>query len=205
MWRGKDLLPRRPAQSYIRTRGRVSRLRTLSSFSFESEKGTGLREELGIDGRDGAVVCVEYSFSDDSPVLWITLELRLPDFPADTRIEEYAPLAIPLRDLGRGESVTVESAAPDESPASVVLEEKSDWVLIPGAAHRIRRKDGGWVVLRYSPAGGRRWGVPFFRVARTRGKRVLEVNPFGSSVPVAGAELSGRRETFTLLLGLEDS
>jgi hypothetical protein len=205
MRRGKDLLPRRPAQSYVRIRGAAFRLRTLSSFSFESETGTGLREELGIDGRDGAVVCIEYSFRDDSPVLSIAAELRLPDFGPGTRIEEYAPLSIALRDLGRKEAVTVESAAPDESPASIVLAEGSDWVLMPGAAHRVRRSDGGWIVLRYSSPGGRRWGVPFFRVARARGGRTLEVNPFGSHAPVPGGELSGRVETFTLLLGLEDS
>jgi hypothetical protein len=205
MRRGKDLLPRRPARSYVRMRGAASCLRTLSSFSFESEAGTGLREELGFDGSNGSVVCLEYSFRDDSPVLSIAAELRLPYFTPDTRIEEYAPLAIALRDLGRNEKVTVESASPDESPASVVLAEGSGWVLMPGASHRIRRSDGGWIVLRYSSPGGRRWGVPFFRVARIRGGRILEVNPFGSYAPVPGAELSGRRETFTLLLGLEDT
>ncbi len=161
MRRGLDLLPRRPARSYLRIRGAASCLRTLSSFSFESETGTGLREELGMDGRDGAMVCIEYSFRDDSPVLSIAAELRLPNFGPGTRIEEYAPLAIALRDLGRNETVTVESAAPDESPGSVVLAEESDWVLIPGAAHRIRRADGGWIVLRYSSPGTGAGGSPF--------------------------------------------
>ena len=203
--RGKDLLPRRPAQSYVRIRGAFSSLRTLSSFSFESEMGTGLREELGFDGREGAVACIEYSFRDDSPVLSIAVELRFPDFGPAARIDEYAPLSIALRDLSRKETVTVESAAPDESPASVLLAEGSDWVLMPGATHRVRRGDGGWIVLRYSSPRGRRWGVPFFRVARTRGARTLEVNPFGSYAPVPGTELSGRAQSFTLLLGLEDS
>jgi hypothetical protein len=205
MRRGRDLLPRLPAQSYVRVQGAASCLRTLSSFSFESETGTGLREELGIDGRDGAVVCIEYSFRDDSPVLSISLELRMPDFGPGARIEEYAPLSIALRDLSRKEAITVESAAPDDSRASVVLSSGSDWVFMPGAMHRVRRSDGGWIVLRYSSPGGRRWGVPFFRVVRTRGRRTLEVNPFGSYAPVSGAELSGCRSTYTLLLGLEDS
>ncbi len=203
--RGKELLPRRPAQSYLRIRGTASCLRTLSSFSFESDAGTGLREELGIDGRDGAVVCIEYSFRDDSPSLWIAAELRLPDFGSLTRIEEYVPLSIALRDLGRRETVTVESTAPDESRATVSLGEGADWVLMPGAAHRIQRSDGGWIVLRHSSPAGRRWGVPFFRVVRTRAGSTLEVNPFGSFAPVSGAELRGRRESLTLLLGLEEA
>ncbi len=202
--RGKELLPRRPAQSYLRINGSASCLRTLSSFSFESETGTGLREELGIDGRDGAVVCIEYSFRDDSPALWIAAELRLPDLGAQARIDEYAPLSIALRDLGKRETVTVESTAPDESRAAVVLAEGADWVLMPGSTHRIRRSDGGWIVLRYSSPAARRWGLPFFRVVRTRSGRTLEVNPFGSFAPVSGAELSGRRESLTLLLGLEE-
>ena len=95
--------------------------------------------------------------------------------------------------------------APDESTASITLSEKSGWVLLPGAVHRIPRADGGWIGLRFSPRDGKRWGIPFFRVVKARGGRYLEMNPFGSYAPVPAEVLAGKRERFSLLLGLDDA
>lgn len=201
---GRDLLPRRPARSYIRSGAGTTFFKTQSSFSFEGESGTGLREELRVDGQAGAGISVEYSFRDDSPFLSIGVEVRFPVLTADAYIEEYAPLAIALRDLRRGEGVTVEVSAPDESAASVDLNEDTGGIILPGATHRIRRADGGWIRLMYATPDSRRWGLPFFRVTRLRGARILEMNPFGSYMPMPGTALSGRRERFSLLLGLED-
>jgi hypothetical protein len=178
--------------------------KTLSSFSFEGENGTGLREELAIDGRQGTGISIEYSFRDESPLLSIDVHVRLPVFPAGSRIDEYAPLTLALRELARGETVTVGVTAPDESEASIVVGEESGGVFLPGATHRIKRADGGWIRLTYDSPNGLRWGLPFFRVTRLRNVRMLEVNPFGSFTPMPGAALSGLRETFTLQLGLED-
>jgi hypothetical protein len=59
-------------------------------------------------------------------------------------------------------------------------------------------------VLRAAPEEARRWWLPFFRVSRAFGRRpILEVNPFGSSAPVPGRWVSGRRQSFALLLGIE--
>jgi len=201
---GRDLLPRRPARSYIRSAAGTIFFKTQSSFSFEGESGTGLREELRVDGQAGGGISIEYSFRHDSPFLSIDVEVRFPVLAADASIEEYAPLAIALRDLRKGEGVTVEVSAPDESAASVDLTEAAGGIMLPGAAHRIRRADGGWVRLMYASPDGRRWGLPFFRVTRLRGARIVEINPFGSYMPTPGSALSGRRESFSLLLGLED-
>jgi hypothetical protein len=203
--KGIALLPTRPAVSYIRAGGRMMPFRTLSSFSFESEEGTGLREELGLEGGEGASLSIEYSFCDDSPLLSVTAEATYPQIPGSRTVEEYAPLAIALASVERGATAVVEAKAPDESVSSTTLSENSGGVLLPGSYHRIRRDDGGWIVVRFAPREGRKWGLPSFRVTRAGGRRFLEMNPFGSYAPMPSAALSGRKETFTLLLGLEDA
>jgi hypothetical protein len=203
--RGIPLLPVRPAVSYIRAGGRMMPFRTLSSFSFESEEGTGLREELGLEDGKGSSLSIEYSFCDDSPLLSVTAEATWPQIPGSRVVEEYAPLAIALSSVARGATVLVEAKAPDESLSSAVLSENGGGVLLPGSHHRIRRDDGGWIVVRFAPREGRKWGLPSFRVARSGGRRFLEMNPFGSYAPMPSAALSGRKETFTLLIGLEDA
>jgi len=202
--RGAALLPPRPAVSYIRSGGRTTTFRTLSSFSFESEDGTGLREELRLEGANDASLSIEYSFCDDSPLLSVTAEATWPQIGSRV-VDEYAPLAIALAAVGKRATAIVEARAPDESVSSAVLSEGSGAVLLPGASHRIRRDDGGWIVVRFAPREGRKWGLPSFRVARTGGQRFLWMNPFGSYAPVSSAALSGRRETFSLLIGLEDA
>jgi hypothetical protein len=202
---GAALLPSRPAVSYIRCGGRMMPFRTLSSFSFESEEGTGLREELGLEGGTGASLSIEYSFCDDSPLLSIIAEATWPQLPGTRMVEECAPLAIALASVAKGATVTVEARAPDESVSSAVLSENGGAVLLPGSNHRVRRDDGGWIVVRFAPREGRKWGLPSFRVTRAGGQRTLWMNPFGSYSPMPSATLSGRKETFSILLGLEDA
>jgi hypothetical protein len=205
MRHGSWLLPSRPALSYLKMQGRTTPFRTLSSFSFEGENGTGLREELGIEGENGTRLSIEYSFCDDSPLLSVNAEISYPRLAAARVVEEYAPLAITLAELPKGGTVTLEATAPDDSATTVTLAEKSGWILLPGAVHRIARADGGSILLQFSPRDGKRWGIPFFRVVKTRGGRFLEMNPFGSYAPVPAAVLGGKRETFSLLLGLDDA
>ena len=201
--RGNDILPRRPAASYLLVDGATRRYRTVSSFSFEGENGTGLREELALEGDEGATLSIEYSFRDDSPLLSVSAEILHPQLPGSVTVQEYAPLAITLAEVPRGGKVEVEASAPDESTFASVISEDRGWVLIPGAAHRIRGAGGGWISIRFAPRDGRRWGLPFFRIVHARGGRFLLMNPFGSYAPVPAAALRGRHEHFSLFLGLE--
>ena len=198
---GIDLMPLRPASSFFRVGRSLSSLRTVSSVSFESDAGTGLQEELGLDGRDGTLVRIEYSFRDDSPDLSIVLDMEMPPLLAGSQVEEYAPLALALRALRKDEAAAIEVFAPDGSTSSVEVSERSGSVLAAGAEHRVRRADGGWIVLRFSPPNGRSWGLPSFRVVRARRERVLEVNPFGSYMPVPARALAGRA-SFRMSLGI---
>jgi hypothetical protein len=203
--RGVDLLPAMPARSYVRIDRTITHFKTRSSFSFEGEDGTGLREELGFGGQDSASLNVEYSFRDDSPLLTIDVDVCFPLLADGAVVDEYAPFGLVLRELAKGETATVEARAPDESTSSVTLSGSDGWVALPGAEHTVKLAAGGSAVLRYAPRDARRWGIPFFRIVRVRGKRFLEVNPFGSYAPTAGAALSRRREKFSLLLGVEEA
>jgi len=198
---GTGLTPLRPAGAWLRMGRGLSSLRTVSSVSFESEAGTGLQEVLGMDGRDGTLVRIEYSFRDDSPDLLIDLDLQLPALPQELLVDEYAPLALALRALRKDEDVRVEVAAPDGSASSVQVPSRGPGVLAAGAEHRVRRADGGWIVLRFSAPSGRSWGLPWFRVARYGRERVLECNPFGSYEPVPARALA-RRASFRMSLGI---
>jgi hypothetical protein len=202
---GTDLLPRIPAESYLRADSRASAFRTRSSFSFEGENGTGLREELGIDGRTDALLHVEYTFQDDSPHLTISSEMRFPQFGPGTVINEYAPLAIALCPLGRSDSATVGIESPDGEAASVIVKESDGWVFLPGASHRVALPSGGWIRLEHGSPRTRTWGLPFFRIVRTHAGRVLQANPFGSAMPVPLSAVSGRTIRRTLHLGLENA
>ncbi len=205
---GKPLIPQRPAVSYIRASGRTLEFHTGNSFSFEGEKKTGLREELGLEDRGGspsppsASLSIEYSFQHDSPMLSIAAEIRYPRFAAGLTVDEYAPLALSLLDLGRGRSAIVEASAPDGSAASYDISDRNGQVIVPGASHRVRLPGGEWLLLRAAPQERRCWGLFPFRITRVLGRRFLEVNPFGSYAPINADALSARRERFSLLIGI---
>jgi hypothetical protein len=74
---------------------------------------------------------------------------------------------------------------------------------VPGALHRITLIGGSALLLRPGTIGIHGWNLASFRVAREGRKRFLEANPFGGWFPLTAAVLSGRREKFSLLLGIE--
>jgi hypothetical protein len=205
MRRGESLLPARPALSFLRVAGRTHSFRTKSSFSFESDGGTGLREELAMDGAmgQGATLDIEYTFRDDSPLLTIAADILYPPLADDAVMEECVPFSIALAELGAG-AAAIEASAPDGSVAAYSVGVGDGWTAVPGASHAVALRGGGRLVLRSAPEEARRWWLPFFRVSRAFGRRpVLDVNPFGCSAPVPGRWVSGRRESFALLLGIE--
>lgn len=205
MQRGEPLLPPRPALSFLRVAGRTHSFRTKSSFSFESDGGTGLREELAMDGAvgQGATLDIEYTFRDDSPLLTIAADILYPPLAEDAILEECVPFSIALAELRAG-TAAIEASAPDGSLAAHTLSDRDGWTAVPGASHAVALRGGSRLVLRAAPEEARRWWLPFFRVSRAFGRRpILEVNPFGSSAPVPGRWVSGRRQSFALLLGIE--
>jgi hypothetical protein len=203
--KGHDVLPGVPALSTLRTSLKDLTYQTVSSFSFEGESGTGLREELGLDGRGDTSISIEYSFREDSPHLSIRGEIRFPRFADSVRVDQYSPLTLALREVDRGQSIEVEAWAPDGSMSKATVAPDRPPVVLPGARHRLPRKDGGFIVLCYSCPDGGSWGMPAFRIARQKGKRYLFLNSFGSETPFPAAAISGRRERFSMLLGLEDA
>ena len=199
--RGTELLPRRLAVSSMVVAGKTMHYHTQSSFSFEGENGTGLREELALEGGSGGSISIEYSFRNDSPMLSITGNVRHPRIESPRVVEEYAPFAFALSEVPRSGAVEVHVAAPDESVGVSHIEEGGGGVLLPGAVYRVRCAAGGWILVRFSPRDGRKWGLASFRIIKARGKRFLECNPFGSYAPVAAEALSDTFESFSLFLG----
>jgi len=200
---GRDLLPLRPARSYLRVGGKRWTFRTKNSFSFEGDEGTGLREVLGIDSQENASLSIEYAFCEGSPLLEITAEIRWPAFAAGAIIDENAPFVITLGELGRAEEAVIWTEAPDGSVSSVHAGLGS-WVVMPGCFHRITLAGGGALLLRAGPAESHGWHLASFRVTREGRKRFLEANPFGGWIPLPASLLSERREKFSLLIGIEE-
>ncbi|MGA2764206.1 MAG: hypothetical protein ABSG17_12640 [Spirochaetia bacterium] len=200
---GREYLPSRPARSYLRVAGRLLHFRTRNSFSFEGDEGTGLREILAIDSREDASLSIEYSFCEGCSMLEITADVRWPQLAAGSAVEEHAPLVIALRELARGEEAQVESSAPDGKAIHVPVT-GSSWVVVPGAVHRVALGSGITLSLRPGPEGSLRWNLVSFRVAKDGRRRFLEANPFGGWFSLPASVLSGRREKFSLLIGLEE-
>jgi len=199
---GRDVLPSRPARSYLRVGGKNLPFRTRNSFSFEWDRGTGLREVLGIDSQEAAALSIEYSFREESPLLEITVDVLWPALAGGTLVEEHAPLVMTLRELGRSEEAQVSAEAPDGSTA-LLCPAGGAWVVIPGNIHRIPLAGGATLVLRQGPAGSRGWNLASFRVAREGRRRFLEANPFGGWCPLPAPLISEKRERFSLLVGIE--
>ena len=148
--RGRELLPRRAASSYLRVAGKTLEFKTTSSFSFEGDTARVCVSSSRCPGRESASLSLEYAFCDDSSYLTVTGRIRYPDMPAEACVEEYAPLEIALRELNRGETVRIEAVAPDESAASLSLGEATGPLLLPCASIRVPRADGGSIILRFS-------------------------------------------------------
>jgi len=199
---GRQCLPARPARSYLRVGGKTLQFRTMNSFSFEGDGVIGLREVLGIDSQE-ASLDIEYSFCEGCSMLEITAEVRWPVLPPGAVVEEHAPLVISIREVERGEEVVIECAAPDGSASSPRIGGHR-WTVIPGALYRIALGGGTTLLMRPGPMGATGWGLATFRVAREGRRRFLETNPFGGWSPLQAAVLSGRREKFSLLVGIED-
>ncbi len=200
---GRDLLPVRPAVSYLRVGGKTWSFQPRSSFSFERDAGTGLREEMAIDSRDGSSLVIEYSFRDDHPMLEIDAEVRWPVIPAGLRVEEHAPFVIALLRLDDGADAVVRAVSPNDMVTSVRIPVGS-WTVVPGVSHRVPLRDGPALVLRSAqpePAG---WSAMSFRVVRERRGRFLEVNPFGGWTTVPADAVSGLSERFSLLMGFKE-
>jgi hypothetical protein len=199
--RAGALMPMRRAVSFLRVDGRTWTFRSRGSFSFETEGGTGLREELVLEGAGdpNGSLSIEYSFRDSSPYLCIEADIRYPRLDREAIVEECVPFAIVLRELGKGWA-SVRTAAPDGSTADLRVREGEGWVAAPGVNQVVELPGGRSLDMRW--AG--RWGLPFFRVSRCIGRRRgLEVSPFGCAGGLPALWLSGRRETFTLQLGVE--
>ncbi len=199
--KGSDVTPAGPAASYLRLRGRSRPFRGLSSFSFDSDAGAGLREELRLDGFPDGSLSIEYGFREDSSFLTISAEIRYPVLDPAGTVDEHAPLVLTLAESR--EPAWVDSSAPDGSKGRHLVSPGSGWVMVPCASLRVRNPRGGWLVLRVPPEENRGWGLPFLRFRRAMGRYLLEANPFGGYGPVPASTLSGIRERFTLEVGVE--
>ena len=204
--RGKEiLLARKPATSLIRIDGKTMVFASRSSVSFERESGTGLREELALEGRGGGSLAIEYYFRDESPELCIAVDIRYPAMRDSSTIEEYRPFAFTLLEVPRRRGGAIDAVAPDGSSVAYPLAHLDECAPIPGTMHRIGLPGGRALTLRCLEAGSRGGGLPYFRIARSwSGKAILEANPFGSYSPTSASWLSGARKTHLLMIGFEE-
>jgi hypothetical protein len=203
---GRRLTPDIAASSSVTTSGKACPFKSKSSVSFEHSGGTGLRDELFTElecerGRkEIAGLTVEYEFREERPELVIRAELRYPRCDGVV-VNGTAPLVFALSELDGSSPALIAVTCPDGSESRHLIREKHGWKTIPGMRWAVEA-NGALIQLSASSEAEKRWGLCLFRVTRRRGRRMLEVNPFGSSTPVAGASVSGLTERHTLLIGL---
>ncbi|MCX7031584.1 MAG: hypothetical protein NTU62_15885 [Spirochaetes bacterium] len=199
--RGREALtPQRPAVSWLRVNGRTFVARGRSAFSFEGDDGTGLREDLVLE--PGGSLVVDYTFRVEHAFLAIEAAFTFPALPPETIVDEWAPLVFALAEVPPGREVPVAFEAPDGSTGTCLVAERDGWR--PAAGSRFRVKTGALeIVLATGSDGLGAWGLFLFRIAKVgRGRRVLEVNPFGAAGPVPAAPLAGSRGSFGFTIGL---
>jgi hypothetical protein len=197
--RGVRVTPAIPAASYLVVRGRRLSFRTRSSISFEGDSGTGLREDLSLEGPYGGRLVLEYTFSGDLPELLVSGSIRYPAFPRGALVTECTPLAFPLAEMQRGSLPEVAVRCPDGSSAVYRVRERVGWQPVPGMEWTVEGR-GGPVRLHTAPGEEKRWGLCFFRATPRGGKLLLEANPFGNPRPADGEGLGGTVEPFSLLI-----
>jgi hypothetical protein len=203
---GRFLLPNILASSFITINGKTYPFKSRSSISFEGEAGTGLRDDLVIDGylekQDStAHLIVEYEFRGDAPELLISSVLRYPRLTAGQTVDMLAPLVISLMAVKNTVRVGVDATCPDGSHSVYDIAGADGWKAVPAMMWSLDSPDAR-IVLSCAPPGERKWGLCFFRLVKRKGLRILEANPFGSPIPVAGSIVSGKTEASGLLIGL---
>ena len=202
---GRPITPGIPASSYMTIKGKTYHFKSRSAISFEGDAGTGLRDDLMLDpafpqGANGGRLGIEYEFRGDVPELFISVSLKYPDFQ-DQTVDDLAPLVLSLAELEPGASGEIAVTYPDGSSAHYAIMESDGWKAVPGLSWHIRTSAGG-IALHASPVSERKWGLCFFRVVKKRGRRQLEVNPFGTPRPFPGTLVGGKTETHSVLIGL---
>jgi hypothetical protein len=197
---GRALTPQRPAVSWLRVNGRTIVARGRSAFSFEGDEGTGLREDLLIE--PGGSLVVDYTFRGEHPFLAVEASYTFPALPPGTVVDEWAPFAFALAEVPAGREAPVSFEAPDGSTGTCLVAERDGWRPVAGSRFRAKIGDEE-IVLANGADGGGGWGLFLFRVAKAgTGRRVLEVNPFGSACPEPAAKLAGSRGSFGFTIGL---
>jgi hypothetical protein len=198
---GAFITPNVPASSYLTIMGKTYHFKSRSAISFEGDAGTGLRDDLLLDAAlDGGRLSIEYEFRGDAPELFISVSMKYPRFQTQT-VDAIAPLILSLAEIGPEGSAEIAAVYPDGSTAQYALGESDGWKAVPGMSWQVRTSMGG-IALHASPVSEKKWGLCFFRVVKTRGRRYVEVNPFGSPDPIPAALIGGRTEAHSLLIGL---
>ncbi len=203
MTRNTFILPNTPSSSFITVNGKTYGYKTISAVSFEEDDGTGLRAELSGEYPSRGGLILEYEFAGENPELLISAVIHYPLLAPEHTLDGSAPLVFALQELPRNEPAVLSVVCPDGSEARHLLQETDGWKPVPAMTWSVGAP-GKRIVLSSAQPPERKWGLCCFRVARTKGRRMLEANPFGGPVRVGGAAVSGKTEKYSLFIGLEN-
>jgi hypothetical protein len=203
MIRNAFILPNIPSSSFITVNGRTYGYRMVSSVSFEEDDGTGLRAELSGEYPTRGGLILEYEFAGENPELRISAVIRYPLLAPEQTLDGSAPLIFTLQELPQNEPALISVLCPDGSEARHLLQETDGWKPIPAMSWSIGAP-GKRIILSAAQPPERKWGLCCFRVAKTKGRRMLEANPFGGPAGVGGAAVSGKTENHSLFIGLKN-
>lgn len=199
---GRDVIPRRPAESYVTIRGIRHAFRTVSAFSFEAEGCSGLREELRLEHFRGASMSVDYFFLDGFPHLLIDLGITWPDFGRGAPVDACVPFGLRLFPVGPAEEVLIHGCGPDGDPQRVPCGPAAHAVTAVSSPflHVVRGAEG--VTFSFPTPAGASSGLVLFRVVTDGKGSWLEANPFGSWSPFRPDWTAGRVQRFSLGIGI---
>jgi hypothetical protein len=205
---GTQVLAGLPARSYLALHGKIQELQTESAFSFEREPESGLRSVLKarLPGTDGDIrLQADAFFRDGEQELELDFSLSFPVFAPGAVLEQLAPFELVLFILGRQEQAQVTAELGGGLVHQQTLAAEPACRLLYGTRFLLSPLPARGPSLSIA-AGSPETGplVLPLRVQRARGRHLLLANPFGSYSPAPAVGFSGRAESFSLRIGLQE-
>jgi hypothetical protein len=205
---GTQVLAGLPARSYLGLRGKIQELETESAFSFEREPESGLRSVLKarLPGTDGELrLQADAFFRDGEQELELDFSLSFPVFAPGAVLEQLAPFELILFVLGRREQAQVTAELGVGLAHRQTLTAEPACRLLYGTRFLLSPLPARGPSVSLAPGSPEAGPLVLpLRVQRVRGRHLLLANPFGSYSPAPASAFSGRTESFSLRVGLQE-
>lgn len=195
------------SQSFITIENNRYEFENTGVYSFESEEIRGLREIMSLECppcvNNGHLV-IDHMFIGEHPSLFVSVDIRYPDFPGHLRVNSYAPLEIPLYRFTPEDELSAVGVYPDDTRYSIDIPCAENIYNLPGNEHQFIKNTTAFSMI-VPPVEEQQIGTVSVSVKMTKQGGILSVNPRGSYVATNTQYISGYSEHFNLMISAGES